>query len=157
MPEFDWKENVSPRECDVHRLAIETMPGRLYKNRPMRVGKFDAAARRMEVERLPGGSMTVADMYGEAFESVPPEVITQIRSLVRGMALHGISYPAVTGYHFQIDPASGAVYASDFRHATQVSDAEYTSLGRVVPTSRLDPFVVAFSGGREARWNPRFM
>jgi serine/threonine protein kinase len=133
------KRNVNPREVAMHDAA------HAHGIRVPLVLSYREEIRVLLMEKILDGS-TVADWYGEADESTPPEVYAQVRAVVRQMEGAGISYPDITGYNFIMqcdDPEE-----NDDKRIVLV-DLEHSEFG---PPGE---FMRRFLDGHDG-WNPEY-
>jgi len=147
------KDNVSLREYKMykylHNMDLPFIP-KLYR--------YDKTLKQLTTQRIMGSS--VADFYGEDFELVAEDVISQIRYIIRYLYNIGIVYPDITGYNFIIDENS-KVWIIDFEHCfyinhmLNVNDIEFDD--DIPDKDEHIEFVVKFSQNNEKSWNTYFM
>ena len=124
------KLNVDLHEYNMHNYIVHLNILNVSK-----IINYDSKTKIMQMEKISG--MSVADFYGESFESVPNSIIIQI------LKLNNIIYPDITGYNFILDSDSN-IWIIDFEHA---------KFGFV--QSQSDNFVDNFIEGTNG-WNPEF-
>jgi tRNA A-37 threonylcarbamoyl transferase component Bud32 len=102
-------------------------------------------------------ALSVSDMFGEDLQQVPPSIIDTIRSMVRGLYLHGIEYVDITGYNF-LYVNEQTIYIIDFECATTTCIGTTTTSGRDHNYRSPDPYVAEFIGfGPVECWNSKFL
>ncbi len=130
------KINVDLHEYNMHNyiehLNILNVP---------KIINYDSKRKIMQIEKING--ITIVDFYGESFESVPNNIINQIRKIIETLKKNNIVYPDITGYNFIIDLDEN-IWIIDFEHA---------KFGFV--QSQSDNFVDNFIEGTNG-WNPEF-
>jgi tRNA A-37 threonylcarbamoyl transferase component Bud32 len=101
------KNDVDLHEYNMHNyiqhLDIVPVP---------KVIDYNIKTKQMKMEKIQG--MSVADFYGESFESVPEHIIQQIRQIIQKLKSNNIIYPDITGYNFI--ESNGKVWVIDFEH-----------------------------------------
>lgn len=113
-----------------------------------RVRSFEGCSGVLAMERLPKGSMSLSDYYGE--EGVPEAAFERVRALVGRMVDEaGLDFPDLTGYNFVAtwtDPGGEVdqLWVVDFEHAR-----------RVASRAQCCAFVRTFLEGHNG-WNPEF-
>jgi tRNA A-37 threonylcarbamoyl transferase component Bud32 len=98
---------------------------------------YDKEAKELTMENIP--AMSVADYYGDNFNTVPQHIIKEIRDIIRKLSANGINYPDITGYNFI--EWSDKIWIIDFEHA-HLKDDKY---------SFMQDFIDGYNG-----WNPDF-
>ncbi len=130
------KSNVDLHEYNMHNyiehLNILNVP---------KIINYDSKRKIMQIEKING--ITIVDFYGESFESVPNNIINQIRKIIETLKKNNIVYPDITGYNFIIDLDEN-IWIIDFEH---------TRFG--FNSSQSDEFVDNFIKGINS-WNPEF-
>ena len=129
------KSHVSPAEYHIQHM--------IYNSNIVKVPKpytYDKNTSQLTMQLIP--NMSIADQYGEDFESVPSHIIEKIREIIRILYYHGLEYPDITGYNFI--EWNDDVWIIDFEHATYKGNV-----------SSFDPFILEFINGHEG-WNPEF-
>ncbi len=134
--DYFTKLNVDLHEYNMHNYIVHLN----ILNVP-KIINYDSKTKIMQMEKISG--MSVADFYGESFESVPNSIISQIRKIIQILKLNNIIYPDITGYNFILDSDSN-IWIIDFEHA---------KFGFV--QSQSDNFVDNFIEGTNG-WNPEF-
>ncbi len=130
------KLNVELHEYNMHNyiehLNILNVP---------KIINYDSKRKIMQIEKING--ITIVDFYGESFESVPNNIINQIRKIIETLKKNNIVYPDITGYNFIIDLDEN-IWIIDFEHARFGFNS-----------SQSDEFVDNFIKGINS-WNPEF-
>jgi tRNA A-37 threonylcarbamoyl transferase component Bud32 len=134
--DYFTKLNVDLHEYNMHNYIVHLN----ILNVP-KIINYDSKTKIIQMEKISG--MSVADFYGESFESVPNSIISQIRKIIQILKLNNIIYPDITGYNFILDSDSN-IWIIDFEHA---------KFGFV--QSQSDNFVDNFIEGTNG-WNPEF-
>ncbi len=134
--DYFTKLNVDLHEYNMHNYIVHLN----ILNVP-KIINYDSKTKIMQMEKISG--MSVADFYGESFESVPNSIISQIRKIIQILKLNNIIYPDITGYNFILD-SDNNIWIIDFEHA---------KFGFV--QSQSDNFVDNFIEGTNG-WNPEF-
>lgn len=131
------KKDVSYKEYLIHKMVhnMGICSPRIYD--------YNSDEKIMKMQKIPG--MSIADMYGEDFKSVPKKIIKEIRKIVLQLYGAHIYYPDITGYNFMY--ADKKVWVIDFGDAfCQVTDErEYDSV----------QFIEEFICGKNG-WNPEY-
>lgn len=131
------KSNVEFHEYNMHLYVENTIQINIPK-----IINYNPITKTMQMEKIHG--MSVADFYGESFDSVPNWVIGQIRQIVSTLKSANIIYPDITGYNFIIGP-NDKIYIIDFEHARFWFSSDNSN-----------EFVDQFIGGAKS-WNPDFV
>ena len=134
--DYFTKLNVDLHEYNMHNYIVHLN----ILNVP-KIINYDSKTKIIQMEKISG--MSVADFYGESFESVPNSIISQIRKIIQILKLNNIIYPDITGYNFILD-SDNNIWIIDFEHA---------KFGFV--QSQSDNFVDSFIEGTNG-WNPEF-
>ena len=150
QPYFYIKENVLSREYIIYKyldnLNLQFIP-KLYD--------YDQELQKLKTQKING--MSVADFYGENFENIPTNVITQIRNIVTCLYNIGIVYPDITGYNF-IKDKNSKIWIVDFEHCFYINhhNKELKIDDNIEDKEDHLDFVNRFCFNDENRWNPYF-
>lgn len=130
------KSNVDENEYTIQNF--------INRNNIIKVPKiysYNTKTKILKMSRLP--TLSIADMYGDDFNSIPNNIIEKIRENMKQLYKANINYPDITGYNFI--EFGNEVYTIDFEHASFIETiADY------------DPFMLKFING-ENSWNPEYL
>jgi tRNA A-37 threonylcarbamoyl transferase component Bud32 len=136
MSYFYIKNNVSPLEYHMQHMVYNSN----IVNIP-RPYSYDKDTRSLSMQRIP--NMSVADYYGEEFDSLPEHVQEGMRNCISTLYFNGVEYPDITGYNFI--EWNEKIWIVDFEHASYKENR-----------SEYDPFILNFIKGYNG-WNPEYL
>lgn len=94
----------------------------------------------IEMERING--MTLADYYGEKMSDLPPNILHEVKRILKTLLYNGIQFIDVTPYNFMVETETERIYIIDYEHATRIHINWY-----------IKDFILE---GTYNKWNPDF-
>lgn len=135
MNSYFYKQNVEANEY----LTQDFVYNQHIVNIPRPI-KYKPDRKILKMIEIP--QMSVADFYGENFESIPFEIIEEIRDCIKILWENYIEYPDITPYNFI--HYDNKIWIIDFEHAKYNTNRK-----------TYDPFILKFINGFKG-WNPEF-